>query len=72
MNRLNLKNDKKLDHIIESCQKLQVNTIFIIEPNVKQIISNKERIYRKMKKLGRNAEILVADSIDHLLMKNIQ
>ena len=35
MNSLNLKKWWKIDHIIESCEKLQVDTIFITEPNIK-------------------------------------
>ena len=48
INGLNLKNDEKLDQIIESCQKLQVDTIFITEPNIKWTTSNRDKIQKKM------------------------
>ena len=51
VNYLSLQNDKKLDHIIDSCEKLQIDVIFIIEPNVKWTKAIEDRIHCKFKNL---------------------
>ena len=56
--------------MIEACENLHLDIIFITEPNVKWTIVTKDRIHRKMKKLSRNAELFVADSTYHILIKN--
>ena len=44
INRLNLQNDKKIDHILEVCKRLQIDIIFITEPNVKWTKATEDRI----------------------------
>ena len=46
---LYLQNNEKIDHIINKCKILEIDTIFLIEPNVKWTTHNKERIINKLK-----------------------
>ena len=71
MNGLSLQNNEKLDHIIESCEKLQINAIFIIQSNVKWTKVIEDRIHHKFKNLHWNTDLIVVNSSYHTLTKNI-
>jgi len=66
-----LQNNEKIDHIINKCKTLEIDTIFLIEPNAKWTTHNKERVINKFKQMDRSAQLFIADSKEHQKTKNI-
>ena len=46
---LYLQNNEKIDYIISKCKILEIDAVFLIEPNIKWTIYNKEKIMNKFK-----------------------
>ena len=70
MNGMQIKDDKKIQQLIEFYLKYSVDIVLIIEPNIKWTSITEDIMKRKIKELRRNLEMIVADSKAHQTTKN--
>ena len=64
-NRLRVSGYNKVETLITKCKVRQIDGILLSEVNTKWNISNKAKILRKMKVVGKNVELIFAYSSNH-------
>ena len=58
----------KTQILINKCKEKQIDRMILIEVNAKWAISNKDKMLRKIKNIGRNVKLIHIDSTDYTII----
>ena len=61
-NGMRYRNNQKIVQLVEFCKQYKLDITIITETNIKQTIKSTNIMKSKFKELGRNLEIIIADS----------